>query len=476
MEIEEAASQLIAFGGKPSLTKSEHAEVKKIMGSLKKAGLSNAEISKLCKDRWSESTIKGYVKGIRSAAQSPWQDAIGLLESVINAGLTLDEVETTVAVHKNLESTDVDLGEVVEFLESAKSSSLDVETLIKQYEAFKASGLSIKEVRGILNLKQNLEQIGLGLGSLGTLLELAEQYGEPHKIIEAISEYGSLAELKEEKIAANRELESAKQDLTSAQKQLQDVKAQIGQSTAPLQAFKKANELGFGQAELLKLSALAKKHSTVQKVIAAVEAYGEYSDITESTNKAKTELSSILDRISKMEADHAHLKSAVTMCDTLLKQYKFGLDAIGTIVSVAQKYGEAIAVLKAVEAYGELLAIRHEQAKAEAKSREQKDLLAQLEAKHAAMLSELDSLTALCLKVGKDIGMLQSQIQSYKGLEKILNLINEPASCGYNEYGQQVAAMLSSIRKWLITHEQKFKYPLGAKSSLDGLLKELGGI
>jgi predicted nucleic acid-binding Zn-ribbon protein len=475
MEIEGTASRLITLAAKPTLTKSEHAEVKKIMSSLKKAGMSNEEIAKLSKGKWSESTVKGYVRGVKSAAQSPWQDAVSLLDAVINAGLTLDEIDTAVAVHKELESNNVDLGEVVEILEVAKSGSLDVKTLIKQYEALKSSGLSLKEVADILSLKRNLEERGLGLDSLEVIIKLAEKYGQPQKIIEAVSEYGSLAKLREETITVNGELKGAKDEFAAAQKQLQDLKTQITQSKEPLETLKEANVLGFGHAELLKVSTLAKKYGTVSKVIEAVEAYGNYSDITQSIDKAKGDLSNVLEKTRKTEAEHSHLKSAVTMCDTLIYQYKFGLDAIATIFSVAQKFGDAMNVLKAIEAYGRLDGLQQEIVTLEARIAEKNKSLHEANGRYQQELSDLDSLSAQALKTGQDVGRLQSEIKQSKGLERIFNLINDPESASYEVYGPLVLAMAVSLRKFVLVHEQRFKFPGSIKSGFDSLIKDLGG-
>jgi len=475
MEIEEAVSRLTTLAGNPTLSKSEHAEVKKIMASLKKAGLSNAQISKFGKGRWSESTIKGYVKGIRSAAQSPWQDAVGLLDSLINAGVTLDEVELAVAVFKDLKSSDVEVSEVVEFLEAADSASLNVKTLIKQHEAVKASGISVKEAGDILNLKQKLEQNGLGLDSLAALAKLAEKYGHPQKVIEAVSQYVSLAELKEETAAVKGQLESAKEKLASVQQQLQQVGAQLAQFKKPLEAYKKANVLGFGEAELTQLSALGNKYGGVKKMLQAIDAYADYAQINHNIAQAKVTLDVTKVNIGKLESEWGHLKTAITMCDTLIHHYKFGLDAIATIFSVAKKYGEPVDVLKGVELYGKLGVLQEELGKMEGKIAERKAHIAKLQGEYSEALSQLESLTARALKIGAEVGKVEAQLAGRKNIERLMNLINEPALVSYSEYGPLVVAVSASIRKFVIAHEQKFKFPSIIKTGFDALLKELGG-
>lgn len=65
MSIEESAKKFVTLANKETLYKTEHEEVRKLMCQLKKSGMSNSEISKLSGEKWSESTVKGYTKGVK---------------------------------------------------------------------------------------------------------------------------------------------------------------------------------------------------------------------------------------------------------------------------------------------------------------------------------------------------------------------------------------------------------------------------
>jgi hypothetical protein len=162
------------------------------------------------------------------------------------------------------------------------------------------------------------------------------------------------------------------------------------------------------------------------------------------------------------------------MCDTLIHQYKFGLDAIATIFSVAKKFGDPLAVLKAVEALGKLQAMEQELGKLDGKIAERQRLLQQLEGKYQEALGQVESLNAMVLRVGTEIGKLQSEISHGKGLEKMLTLINDPASADFNENGPLVVSIAASLRKWVMVNEKRFRSAYSIKSGLEALLKELG--
>ncbi len=114
MNIEELVKKFVALASKETLSKSENEEARKLMGQLKKAGMSNSEISVLSNGKWSESTVKGYNTGIKTSEPSPWGDAISLLNDLISTGMSLDDVDTTLTIDKDLKSRDVGLDDIVE--------------------------------------------------------------------------------------------------------------------------------------------------------------------------------------------------------------------------------------------------------------------------------------------------------------------------------------------------------------------------
>ena len=475
MTIEELAKRLVILANKTTLSKAEHEETRKAMCQLKKEGMSNEEIARLSDGKWTVSTVKGYTKGIKAADPNPWQDVATLLNNLISSNMTLDDVETAVTLHYDLEEQGVTLEQVIDLLLTVDPDSVDLATVIQHTKELAESGLTPKGVAEAVGLKKELEDEGFSLDSLPVLTKLAQNYGDAQKVLEAVSAYGSIGELQNEISSAKKELQDLSAEKAYIHKQLAETQTMLSELAKPLQAYHSAVDLGFGEEELADLAALAEKYGGPKAVLQALKAYGNYGGITDRISKAKAHLDSLKTEINKLDAKHNHLKSAIAMCDSLIHDHKLGLDAIATLLSIAKKYGEPASVLKAVQMYGNAKAMTQKLTELEAKVQETEKLSNQLEGQHKASLKHLESLSAITLKVGADVAKLESRLANSKELEKVFSLINAPASTGYNEGGPLVVALVNAIYKWVSINEKHFRYPHSIKSTLHDLLKELGG-
>ena len=475
MNIEELARRFAALASKQNLSKIEHGEAVKLMQQLKEAGVTNDEISKLSKGKWTPSTIKFYTPGIRATHPSPWENTMVLLNDLISTGLTLDDVETAVSVHQNLKEKDITLDQVVDLLRTADAASMELGTLIQTHENLRKSELSLKDIQETLGFRKELERRDFGLDSLMHLVELIKKYGKPDQVIEAVSEYGSLKDLRDQNNVAQIDLENSRQAIICLEQEMDQIGNKLSKMEEPLEAYEKVKGLGFTEEVLNRLSNLAQKYGGVGKTFKAVEAFTDYSDIVGKCNEAKANLANLEANNAKLETSYCHLKTAIDMCDTLIQEYKFGLDAIATIFSVAKKYGEPLEVLKVIEAYGKLQSVQQELEKQEAKASEQKNLNTQLKIRHEEMLDKLESLNATALQVGVEVGSLENRLASSKYLEKVMNLINRPQSADYDEHGPVVYLIASGLNKWVDVNSKRFSYSYSIKSGLQYLINELEG-
>lgn len=140
MSIEELAKKFVILAAKPALTKAEHEEALKLMQELKGEGMNNTDISELSKGKWTPSTVKFYTPGIKPAHPNPWDNAVASLDKLLSASLTLDDVETAMTVAEDLDSHSTSLGQVIELLVAAESSSIEIADLFHQQEQLKQFG------------------------------------------------------------------------------------------------------------------------------------------------------------------------------------------------------------------------------------------------------------------------------------------------------------------------------------------------
>lgn len=475
MDLEDTIKQLMYLAGKEVLSKNEHEEVKKIMGQLKKAGMSNKEISTLSNGRWSESTVKGYTPGIKATNPAPWEDVATLLNKIISSGMDFEDIDNAACIPYQLEEQGITLEQAISLLSTAETQSMDLTAMAQLDDELKKHGLSPRDSQETLVLKNELEAMGFAISSLKPIVELVKNYGNTQEITEAFSKYSSLADIESQTATAKEGLEVLNQDISRAKEHLEDTQKQTSHLEEPLKAYAKAVTLGFGLDELATLSELAKKYGSTEKVLQAVTDVTDHSHYLSMIDKTKAELVSIEAKIQQFETQYGHLKTAVTICETLHNKHGLGLDAISTILSIVEKYGKINNVLKAVDSYGNLQELQEEVDKLEGAAAELQSLLAQLEGKNNEALKQFESLNAIAMKTGAEVTQVENKLQESKALHRIVGFINDPALASYQEYGELAVAILKSILKWVTNNEKHFLYPNRMKSALQDLITELGG-
>ena len=395
---------------------------------------------------------------------------------MIASGLPLDHVETAVAISDQLQAAGVSLSQMVDILYAADSSSMEAADLCQYYELMKQYNLSPKNISETVSLKDELEKMGLSLDSLQPIIEIAKNYGEPEKILQALSQYKKLVDLDHEIEVTKEQLDNLNKTLAGTQEQVEAAEVTLSQLKEPVEALDKAKQLGFGIKEFEKVGNLAQKYGSAKKLLDAISAYDTYADIQDKVTKAKANLTNLKVDTQKLQLKHAHIQTAVDMCEKLTSEYDFGLDAISAILSTAKEYKDPITVLKAVEAYSKLEVILQEIDKQQGIISANKKEIAQLDGIHEDSLKKLASLNDLALKVGSEVGKVQAEMSASDYLKKLLMLINEPYSAEYSDHINTAVLVALSLRHWVIKNGTKFKNCDYIKSGLEFLVRELGGL
>jgi predicted nucleic acid-binding Zn-ribbon protein len=389
--------------------------------------------------------------------------------------MDFEDIDNAASIPYQLEEQGITLQQVISLLDTAETHSMDLTVMVQLNNELKKHGLSPKDSQETLVLKKELEAMGFTLDSLKPIVELVKNYGSIQGITEAVSEYSSLADIESQTVVAKEGLEVLNQDISRAKDHLGDVQKQTSDLEEPLKAYEKVVSLGFGLDELTTLSELAEKYGGAEKVLQAVTDVTDHSHYLSMIEKAKVELASMEAKIQQLETQYGHLKATITICETLYKKHGLGLDAISTILSIAEKYGKINNVLKGLDSYGNLQKLQEEADKLEGAVAELQSLLAQLEGKNNKTLEQFESLNAIAMKTGAEVAKVENRLQESKALHKIVSFINDPASANYQEYGQLAVAILKSILKWVTSNEKHFLYPNRMKSALQDLITELGG-
>jgi len=475
MNIEQLAKRFLALASKPMLSKAELAEARELMRDLKEEGMTNEQISQLSDGKWTPSTVKGYVKGVKPGASGEWQSALTLFDQMLAIDMSLDDMKRALTVHQSLEAAHVDLDEVTELVLAADAASVDKGALVEFYGQLKQHSLSVQNVELVLGFKKGLEENGLGLDSLEPMVELAKNYGQPSAILDAVAKYGSITEITEQVTAATEELDNVNNRLTSAKGELQQVQTKASKLHGVLQAWYRVARLGFSETLLTKLAGLVGTHDSIEAVLQMAEGCASYLEVCQKVEEAKANLGTKKAKLEKLDADHAHLKASIDMCNTLINKRKFGLDAIAMVFSVAEQYGEPVGVLKAIERYGKIEPMEHKLGELEGKITAREERLSQLQGRVGEELEKLDSLHAMALKVGGEVAKVQQDVSRSQEYDRLIRFMEEPALASYEESIPLVATITAALSKWVNKNVSKFQLSFTIKDGLNNLLRQLGG-
>jgi predicted nucleic acid-binding Zn-ribbon protein len=456
MDLELAARELKMLAGKEGRTAAELDRAKYLMVQLKGMGMSNPEIVELTEGRWSESTIKGYTKGVRANDPEPWQSTTALFSEMQSRNLTLADVNQTMTIITDLEGMGSSLDNVVSFMEDLKrkgtsvgqlKEAIDLRTQLEQMgsslgeiadflkqlkgEDISASafvsllrdwheaGLKSGDALSVLSYKSQLEQAGLDIDTMSHIAEAAGKFGGSAEVLEAVVRYGNLVALDQEahkrqqKLDAQAaEMESRSREIDATDKKLVEVQNEIAAKEKALATYERLKAMGFDEKTLGALSKAAKKFGTPHQVLEAVNRFVD---------------------LAKIKANGDELRE------------------------------------KAVRAKAELAGI-------ERKVQGSKETYTEYAARNKAMLDQFEALNAKAIEVGRKVGNVEQQLKKYTSARDILDLLQNPVSAGYEQSLPLILIMVKSIGAWATVNQNKFKYYNLVLNNLQELMRYLGGI
>jgi hypothetical protein len=488
MELESVARELKMLAGKERLTASELDRAKDLLVQLKGMGMSNPEIMELTGGRWSESTIKGYTRGVRAADPEPWQSTTALFSEMLSKNLTLADVSEAMNITAELESMGSSLGEIAGFVKEIEGEDINVKAFFSLLHDWHEAGLTPTAARSALSYKAQLEQASLDIDTLSHIAEVAGKFSGPGEVLAAVAKYGNLEEL--DQAAQKRqqrldtqaaEIESRGQELDAADKKLEEVRDETAAKEKTLATYEELRAIGFDEQGLGELAKAAKKYGTPLKVLRAVNRFVDLTKIKATDDELRNKVKQKRAMIKSLDDQYSHLKEPIELCKRLLKR-RFGLSALHLINITAWRYGEPTEVMKAIEAYGALKEIEKKTAQAKAELAEiggklqvLKESYNEQNARNRAVLDQFESLNAKAIEVGRTVGIVEQQLKKDTLARDILSLLQNPSSADYEQYLPLVLGMVKSISVWATINKSKFRFSSLVDKNLQELAGYLGG-
>lgn len=488
MELESVSRELKMLAGRERLTASELERARDLMIHLKGMGMSNLDIVELGGGRWSESTIKGYTRGIRATDPEPWQSTTALFSEMLSRNLTLADVSKAMSVTTELEGMGSSLGEIASFVAELEGEGIGVKAFASLLSDWHKAGLKSADARSALNYKSQLEQAGLDIDTLSHIAEAAGKFDGSGGVLEAVAKYGNLEELdqevqnrREQLDAQASELDSRRQELDAIEQGLEKARNELAAKEETLATYERLKAIGFDEQGLGELAKAAGKYGTPHKVLRAINLFGELTKIKATDDELRKKVNQKRAMIERLDKQYLHLKEPIEMCRRLLKR-KFGLSALSQVNAMALRYGKPTEVMKAIEAYGALEEIEKKTAQTKAKLAEIEGKLQALKetyieqsARNRAILDQLEALNARAIEVGRTVGSIEEQLKGDTMARDLLVLLQNPTSASYENSLPLVLVLLRCITFWSKIHEGKVHYPSLVRTNLEELLRHLGG-
>lgn len=524
MDLESTARELKMLASKEKTTASELDRAKDLMAELKGMGMSNSEIAELSGGRWSESTTKGYTKGVKATDPQPWKSTAALFSEMLSKNLTMADVSRAMTIVSELESMGSSLSEAVSFIEDLKKNganvaqlkeainiktqleqvgtspgeiagfvkaleeeSIDVSGFVSLYCEWYEAGLTPANARSALSYKAQLKEAGLDLDILSRIDKAAGKFGGSVEVLEAVAKYGSLGELdqelqkrKQRSDAQAAEMESCNHDLDNAARKLEKLRQETATREKALVTYERLKAAGFDEKTLTELAKATEKYDKPAQVLMAINRFGDLSKIKAADLELSGKIKQKRESLKNLEKQRMQLKELVEMCKKLL-EHKFGLTAIQTIDAVARKYGDPVEIIKAIEKYGAIMEIDQKSAQAKAALAEiegrievLKVTCAQQNARNATILDQFETLNAKAIEVGRAVGSVEEQVKGDSMAHNLLALLRNPTSASYEDSLPLILVTLKCITAWATIHQSKFRYPSLVSGKIEELLRDLG--
>lgn len=490
--IEGIEGELLALAKIKPLRGANLERVKELMRGLRQLGFTNLEVSELTGHRWREPTIKLYTRGTTASDPDPKQKATELLAALVGRGLTLENVAQAVLLMSRLEPMKLGIEDVARFVDEIQRTKVDLKWVLDVYQQSSSSGLSIAQMATFLHYRSELETVGITPASLTTIYEISKQYGGYEKVFEAMKSYANLESLRNQ--IAN--LQNSKAVLETSVKKLTDDAEQLKRDMMKMEhvidTYNRLLLKGFDEKTLDELKRSSEKYGGHKAVLEAINEYAGLTGLQQKISSLRLEESKVEAELKKVEADKAHLLTVIEMSETLLYKQKFSPSAIADICELAKKYGEPLAVMKAINVYGEMKAIDAEAKRLTTTRDELKNRVSELDIRlqnlrgtaddiQKSIASTLESLSlkvnelpkamassfvegiqtirTKALEAGEALGTIREDVKKLKSLEIIVDLIERPAEVRieFNRVNDLSLGFVTGLQTYVEVNKEKIR-------------------
>ena len=191
-------NELLKLPDKPRLDSGELDKAKASMKDLRSRGFTNKEVSLLTRGRGSENTVKKYTRGVKvQSTVARAATMYGGFEKTLSA---LNQYNDIIQINRLYKQAQANFNQTMQRNQELINQNAQLETQNKAFGAYATTA-------------QGLLSYGYDLASLSALKKLAEKYGGPVSLFDAIGEYQGLEAIRQTKVnitETNRTLDATR--------------------------------------------------------------------------------------------------------------------------------------------------------------------------------------------------------------------------------------------------------------------------
>lgn len=187
------------------------------MRTLRASGLSNEDISRITRGRWTTPAVKKATAGTKVTAPEDERTLMTVLSEVLTQNIPLPELQSATTVYHQIGTQ---LPDILELLNQLALHKIPVKDFLDDYVKMKAQELNPQTLKQALNYKDDLEKKNLSIAALSQVKAVAEKYGDFAKVMVALDAFGSFGAVQRETEAKKKELEDTNRLLEPAKQQL----------------------------------------------------------------------------------------------------------------------------------------------------------------------------------------------------------------------------------------------------------------
>lgn len=473
MEIEKLSQRFMYLAGKQLLNKSEHAEAKALMCQLKTAGMSNEEISKLSKGTWSESTVKGYVKGIKSGDPVPWHDSITIFEELVSSGMTINDVAQTTNSVKKMAAYQMSLDDLVCSIDTIENAGIALTDFVSYVSELKKSEVPPSAVEELISTKNELASCGFTLTTLKEIAKTVKTYGDPEQVIKAVSTFGSIGEIENKTSLAQQQHDGMKSSIDEAAAKLEHIEDKIKAQESRIARCDFVFALGFTEESVGNLIRVTRKFGGPADILDLLEESVTIIELHKTKKQKEQELAELQKESTQMESKVIHYKTSLALIDKLVTEYNIGIDGIEIILSLAGKHGKPADIMKALERYSSIEELDENINKLQGIVEQRKQEAQVLEGKITEELNQINRLHSDALETGREVGRIEGRWEKENSIQRLINIMGNPSSVSYED-GLETLFLICNAAMVFARHNQKrMVYATNVITSLRSILENL---